>query len=151
MTLRVKQIFKPDLKTKQVIPLLITPIKAGFPSPAEDYVDKSLDLNEFLITHPSATYFFWVEGTSMVDAHIISDDLLVVDRLENAVDGDIVIASIDNDFTVKTFRKTKDKVYLQAENEEFENIELKQGMELQIWGVVTALIRPIKNKKRKYN
>ena len=64
MTLRVKQIFKPDLKTKQVIPLLITPIKAGFPSPAEDYVDKSPDLNDFLITHPSATCFSRVDGTS---------------------------------------------------------------------------------------
>lgn len=148
MTLRVKQIFKPDLKTKYVIPLLSTSIKAGFPSPAEDYVEASLDINEFLIAHPSATYFFWVEGTSMIDAHIVSGDLLVVDKLENAVDGDIVIASIDNNFTVKTFRKTAKGVFLQAENDEFDDIELKGDMELQIWGVVTSLIRLLKNKKK---
>ena len=88
-------------------------VVAGFPSPAEQYLEPPLDLNEFLIKRPAATYFVRVEGDSMIGAGIHDGDLLIVDRSLRPASGDVIIASIDGDFTVKTFRRDKDGVRLE--------------------------------------
>ena len=88
-------------------------VVAGFPSPAEQYLEPPLDLNEFLIKRPAATYFVRVEGDSMIGAGIHDGDLLVVDRSLCPASGDVIIASVDGDFTVKTFRRDKDGVRLE--------------------------------------
>ncbi len=123
------------------IPLALSPVKAGFPSPAEDFFEGNLDLNEHLIEHPAATFFVKVDGDSMKNAGIFSGDMLVVDRSVPAVDGKIVIAVVDGELTVKRLKKKGKRLLLVAENPEFESIELAGEQELMIWGVVTSVIR----------
>ena len=92
---------------KYKLPLFISRIPAGFPSPADDYIDKNLDLNESLIKHPAATFFVRVEGDSMVDAGIYSGDILIVDRALETINNKIIVAILDGEFTVKRIRKIK--------------------------------------------
>ena len=127
-------------KTRLEIPLFTTGISAGFPSPADDFIDKSLDLNEFLIAHPSATFFVRVEGTSMIEADIHPGDILIVDRSLEPKSGSIVIALLNGEFTVKRFRRSKGRSYLFAENPSFTPIEITDGMHVEVWGVVTYVI-----------
>lgn len=115
-------------------------VVAGFPSPAEQYVEPPLDLNDYLVKRPAATYFVRVEGDSMVGRGIRDRDLLVVDRSLRPADGDVIIASVDGDFTVKTFRKDKDGIRLEPANSDFPVIRLKSGSELDYFGKVTAVI-----------
>lgn len=114
-------------------------VSAGFPSPAGDYLEESLDLNQFMVARPAATYFLRVRGDSMRDASIVDGDVVVVDRSVNAVNGKIVVAVIDGEFVVKRFRSRGDRVWLQPENPAFDVIELREGCE--IWGVVVGVIR----------
>lgn len=116
-------------------------VRAGFPSPADDYVESLLDLNEHLIDHKEATFFVQAEGDSMIGAGIQSGNLLVVDRALDPQHGDIVIAVVDNELTVKRLEKRRGKVRLIAENPAFAPIEFKDGQELTIWGVVTSVIQ----------
>ena len=115
-------------------------VVAGFPSPAEQYLEPPLDLNEFLIKRPAATYFVRVEGDSMIGAGIHDGDLLVVDRSLRPASGDVIIASVDGDFTVKTYRRDKDGVRLEPANPAFPIIHIKKGQELDYFGKVTACI-----------
>ena len=115
-------------------------VVAGFPSPAEQYLEPPLDLNEFLIKRPAATYFVRVEGDSMIGAGIHDGDLLVVDRSLRPASGDVIIASVDGDFTVKTFRRDKDGVRLEPANPAYPIIHIKKGQELDYFGKVTACI-----------
>jgi len=115
-------------------------VVAGFPSPAEQYVEPPLDLNDYLIKCPAATYFVRVEGDSMIGRGIRDRDLLIVDRSLRPADGDVIIASVDGDFTVKPFRKDKDGVRLEPANSDFPVIHLKNGQELDYFGKVTAVI-----------
>jgi DNA polymerase V len=124
-------------------PLYESNVAAGFPSPAEDAIAGSLDLNEFLIRHPAATFFVRASGVSMVDVGIFDGDILVVDRSLNPVDGKIVIAAINGELTVKRFCKEGTRCFLRAENESYQPIELVAGMELHIWGVVTSVIHKL--------
>ncbi len=129
-------------RTKQRIPLFSTKVQAGFPSPADDHLERALDLNEHLVRHPAATFFVRVQGESMRDAGISSGDILVVDRSLAAANGNIVVAMLDGDFTVKRLRKKKDRVFLEAESEGFAPIEITANRDLVIWGVVTFVIHP---------
>lgn len=138
--MKVKEILESDFNKKYKLPLFITPVQAGFPSPADDFIENKLDLNEYLIKHPAATFFVRVEGTSMTGAGIQSSDILIVDKSLEPADKKIVIAVIDNEFTVKRFRKIKNKSYLVPENKEFQPIELSEEMNVEIWGVVTNII-----------
>ena len=113
---------------------------AGFPSPAEQYVERALDLNELLVAKPSATYYVRAEGDSMEGAGIRSGDLLVVDRSLEATDGSIVIACVDGEFTVKTLRKGRGRVWLEAANPAYKPIRFGGEMELVVFGVITAVI-----------
>jgi len=117
-------------------PLIGSRIAAGFPSPAQDYIEDNLDLNEFLVAHPSATYFVRVEGLSMVNAGIFPDDILIVDRSLEAVHKKIVIAIVDGELTVKRLWEEKNKWYLMPENPDFPMTEITKDMEFTIWGVV---------------
>ena len=121
-------------------PLMSDTVSAGFPSLAEQYVESPLDLNELLVRHPAATFFVRAAGDSMTGAGIHPGDILVVDRSLDAGDGSIVIACVDNEFTVKFLRSDGEKWYLQPANRKYEPITFTEGMELRIFGVVTAVI-----------
>ena len=122
-------------------------VVAGFPSPAEQYQEPPLDLNELLVKRPAATYFVRVEGDSMVGAGIRDGDLLVVDRSLRPADGDVIIASVDGDFTVKTYRRDKSGVRLEPANPNYPVIRLRAGQELDYFGKVTACIHRFAGKR----
>ncbi len=113
---------------------------AGFPSPAEQYLEPPLDLNELLVRRPAATYFVRVEGDSMTGAGIHDGDLLVVDRSLRPASGDVIIACVDGDFTVKTYRSDKNGTRLEPANLDFPVIQIKPGHQLDYFGKVTACI-----------
>lgn len=120
--------------------LFLNTVKAGFPSPAEDFADKELDLNSYLVKHQSATFFVKVSGNSMINAGIFDGDILVVDRSLQPLNNNIVIAIVDKEFTVKRLKKFNRKVFLAPENPNYPIIEIKSESELEIWGVVTFVI-----------
>lgn len=127
--------------TKIKLPLFTSKIKAGFPSPADSYLQKKLDLNELLIDNAESTYFVEVSGESMKDAGIFDGDILVVDKSKNPKNDDIIIAVVDGDLTVKRYvKKSNGKTFLVAENPEYPPIELGGEMEASCWGVVIASI-----------
>jgi len=140
---KVVEIFKADIATKQPLPLYLSRIKAGFPSPAEDYLDKKLDLNEHLIKHPASTFFVKVKGDSMVGAGINSGDILIVDRSLEPKDKRIVVAVVNGDFTVKRICKRGEKLSLLSENLKYGPIEIKDGMDFEVWGVVVHVIHSV--------
>ena len=113
-------------------------VSAGFPSPAADYEDKRLDINEYLIRNPVSTFFFSVEGDSMQEAEIFDGDILVVDKSIRPRHGHIVIAFVDGQRLVKRLYQRAGRVALQAENPTYPPLEIRDGMELLIWGVVTG-------------
>lgn len=122
------------------IPLFTETISAGFPSPADDYIEKKLDLNEHLIKNPSSTFLLKVKGDSMTDAGINDGDILVVDRSIEPSDGKIVIGVVDSEFTVKRILKKGKKLFLQAENKDYKPIEITEDMDFKIWGIVSYAI-----------
>lgn len=127
--------------THMLVPYALEKISAGFPSPAQDYVDKALDMNEHLIKNATSTFIVKVASLSMLNAGIDVDDELIVDRSLDAKHGDIVIALIDNEFTVKRLMIDEKGKWLKAENPDYKNIYLADGQELIIWGVVTHIIK----------
>jgi len=136
----VTEVFGVEQGTACLLPLFVDPVQAGFPSPADDYVDFTIDLNEHLIKNPPATFLVRVKGESMVDAGIDSGDLLIVDKSLDATDGDIVIASVDGQFTVKRFRRVGTKLRLVAENPGHPQIVIGTETSVEIWGVVIHVI-----------
>lgn len=122
-------------------------VVAGFPSPAEQYLEPPLDLNELLVKRPAATYFVRVQGDSMSGAGISDGDLLVVDRSLRPADGDVIIASVDGDFTVKTYRRDKGGIRLEPANPTYPIIQLRAGQELDYFGKVTACIHRFAGKR----
>ena len=141
--IKITKIYESDTATEKSLPLYLSRIKAGFPSPAEDYLDKRLDLNEHLIKHPASTFFVKVKGDSMIGAGINSGDMLIVDRSIKARNKKIVVAMLNGDFTVKRFHEKGDKQYLISENPEYQPIEITEGMDFEVWGVVTNVIRSV--------
>ena len=135
-------------RLRRTIPLFEERVPAGFPSPAEGCLQRPIDLNELLVTNPPSTFMFRVEGHSMIGAHIHDGDLVIVDRALEARDKDIVLAVIDDEFTVKRLRRTRSRVWLQPENREFPCIELSEEREGKIWGVVTGGVRQFKRQGR---
>ncbi|MBQ6138012.1 MAG: translesion error-prone DNA polymerase V autoproteolytic subunit [Kiritimatiellae bacterium] len=121
-------------------------VVAGFPSPAEQYQEPPLDLNELLVRRPAATFFVRVQGDSMTGEGIRDGDLLVVDRSLRPADGDVVIASVDGDFTVKTYRRDGSGVRLEPANPAYPVIRLRHGQELDYFGKVTACIHRFAGK-----
>lgn len=134
------ELFKADISKKISLPLFAEKIPAGFPSPADGYLEKKLDLNDLMIKHPAATYFLRVEGDSMIGAQISSGDILVVDRSESPSPNKIIVAIINGEFTVKRLLKEGDKLILKAENPRYPKIVIEEGNDFQVFGVVTYVI-----------
>jgi DNA polymerase V len=128
----------------RALPFFLSRVPAGFPSPADDYLESELDLNELLIQHPAATFFVRLAGDSMVNAGLFDGDILVVDRAEPASHGRIVVAVIDGDMTVKRLYSQGARVELRPENPAYTPIVFDEGRELVIWGVVIGSVRQFK-------
>lgn len=127
-----------------LIPYVSSAVHAGFPSPADDFLEGQLDLNEYLIHHPSATYYVRVKGESMINAGIHDGDLLIVDRSLEPRENKVVIAVVDGQLTVKRLKKLKNKKFvLVAENPDFPPIEVNEENNVSIWGIVTNVIHPV--------
>ena len=125
------------------MPFFECTVPAGFPSPADDYLDRELDLNDLLVRHPAATFFVRVAGESMIGAGIHSGDILVVDRAEEPVDNKIVVAVINGEFTVKRIRKVRGKLWLEAENPALAALPIAPEMQFEVWGVVTYVLHQV--------
>ncbi len=125
------------------LPLFGSRVPAGFPSPSDDYLEATLDLNEYLVRDQASTYFVRVKGHSMTGAGIFDGDMLVVDRSLEPLPGKIIVAVVDGELTVKLLAFEKGRPVLKARNPHFPDIPLKDGQELQCWGVVTSSIRQL--------
>lgn len=117
-----------------------TPVKAGFPNPAEDARGVALDLNELIIRHPISTYYLRVDGDSMTGAGIMSGDIVVVDKSLEPKNGDIVVAAVDGDFTLKHLKRHGQEAWLVAAHPDYPPIALHEAVDAQLWGVVTYVI-----------
>jgi DNA polymerase V len=125
------------------IPLFSGKVAAGFPSPADDYVEKNLDLNELLVQKPAATFFVRAQGESMLGAGIHPNDILVVDRSIEAVSGKIVICALNGELTVKRLARNNEQWQLKAENPDYPDIVIYEELDMVIWGVVTNVIHAL--------
>lgn len=132
-----------DMRQIVMLPLFADLVPCGFPSPAQDYVEQRIDLNSLLVRHPSATYFVKAAGDSMIDAGISDGDLLVVDSTYRAMHGDIVIAAVDGEFTVKQLQ-LRPAVQLNPMNSAYSPIRINREETLDIFGVVTHIIKTTK-------
>ena len=137
--MRVTEIYKLDQSTKLELPLFSSRVPAGFPSPGDDYIDQTLDLNE-LVKHPSDTFLVKVEGDSMINAGIHDGDILVVDRALEADNNKVVVANLDGELTVKRLSIKDTSVLLMPENPKYEPIEIRPLSDFRIMGVVTFVI-----------
>lgn len=122
------------------LPLYGSKVKAGFPSPADDYIESYLDLNSHLIQHPAATFLLEASGDSMINAGISSGDMLIIDKGIEPTNGAIVIAAIDGELTVKRLSRTQGRIQLLPENSKYKPIDITDAQDLVIWGVVTYVI-----------
>ena len=135
------EIYSANTTSEMELPLLPFGISAGFPSPALDFVDVSIDLNKHLIEKPSATYFGRVQGESMKEAGINDGDLLVIDKSIEPADGKIAVCYLDGEFTLKRIKIDKEGLWLMPENEKYSPIKVEEHNNLSIWGVVTYVIK----------
>jgi DNA polymerase V len=143
MTTNVDAVYAPDLSTRYALPVFLGRLAAGFPSPADDYIEGRLDLNRHLIKHPAATFFVRVSGDSMIDAGIHHGDLLVVDRSLDAVDGNVIVAALDGELTVKRLFKQGEILRLLPANTNYQPIEILPQQSFEIFGVVTNVIHAL--------
>ena len=134
------ELYTSDTSTTLSMPYFENGVSAGFPSPAEDHMHSKIDLNNLLIENPSATYYVRVNGDSMLGAGILSGDLLIVDRSIEVTNNCIVVAHLDGEFTVKRIKKIKNKIFLQAENNNYKPIEITKEMDFELFGVVAHAI-----------
>ena len=128
---------------REGLPLYLTPIEAGFPSPADDYLDRRLDLHRHIVRNEAATFFLRAHGLSMINAGIHDGDLLVVDRSLEAEHNRIVIAALDGELTVKRLVRRQGRVLLVPENPDFPEFDISQREHVHIWGVVTHVIHKL--------
>jgi len=141
--LRVIEVLGFEKKTELALPLLLAPVAAGFPSPADDYIDRKLDLNEHLIEHPAATFFVRVSGDSMTGAGIHSGDTLIVDRAIEPVHGKIIVAIVDGELTVKRLHRKGGVLRLMPESPGFKPVDVAPESDFEVWGVVTFVIHKV--------
>lgn len=130
------EIYNIDLSSTLLLPLFSSRVPAGFPSPAEDYIENNLDLNKYLIQHPSSTFFIKITGLSMIDANINPEDILIIDRSIKVKNNDVVLAILEGAFTVKRLKIINDKAFLYPENTSYKPIEISAGMDFEVWGKV---------------
>ncbi len=140
-TTQTLEFYIPDYSSKLELPFFDVGISAGFPSPADDFIELTIDLNKHLIKHKDSTFFAKVKGNSMINAGIYDGDLLVIDKSLEPQNNKIAVCQIDGEFTVKRIKIEKDIVWLIAENEEYEPIKVTPENELMIWGIVIHSIK----------
>lgn len=137
----------PDAAKKLHLPLYLAGVQAGFPSPADDFIDKRLDLNEHLIAHPAATFFVRAVGDSMLGAGIHDGDLLIVDRAAEACSGKVVIAAVHGELTVKRLERRGERMLLVPANPDYPAIDVTEGASggegFEIWGVATHVVHKL--------
>jgi DNA polymerase V len=132
----------PSFQLELALPLASFPVSAGFPSPADDHLEGTLDLNEHFIRHPAAgTFNVRASGDSMRGAGILDGDLLIIDRAVPCTDGSIVVARLGDEFTLKRIPKKGNRVFLRPENKEFQPIEVTEESYCEIWGRVIGSVR----------
>lgn len=136
-------IFSADTETELELKFVESGISAGFPSPALDFVDLSIDLNKHLIKHPSATFYGRVKGVSLKDAGIDDGDLLIIDRSLQPINGKIAVCYIDGEFTAKRIKISKKEIWLIPENENYQPIKVTEESDFVIWGIVTHVIKDV--------
>ncbi|MBP6385921.1 MAG: translesion error-prone DNA polymerase V autoproteolytic subunit [Pseudarcicella sp.] len=136
-------LFSAETETELSLPFVEAGISAGFPSPALDFIDISIDLNKHLIKHPSATFYGRVKGDSLKNAGIHNGDLLIIDRSLEPTNGKISVCYIDGEFTAKRIKITKNEIWLIAENEDYQPIIVTKDNDFLIWGVVTHVIKNV--------
>ena len=136
-----------EVSSKPIIPLAKETVSAGFPSPAEDHIEIGIDLNRYLIKNPISTFFLRVSGNSMNNAGIYNNDLLIIDRSINPIPGNIVVALLDGEFTLKRLVKKQNSYYLKADKENYPAINLYEYIEIQIWGVAIYSIHELQKQK----
>lgn len=143
--MKKKQIsfLKIDSEELKDLPIYENAVQCGFPSPADDFLDLDINLNDYLVKHKSATFCVKVNGSSMDGVGIHSGDVLIVDRAESVQNNSIVLAVIDNEFTVKSIKKNAGKLYLNPANDNYKPIEITEDMNFHIWGVVTFVIHAL--------
>ncbi len=135
--------YKVDTSIDLELPYVTEGISAGFPSPADDFLDINIDLNKHLIKNPSTTFYGKVKGNSMIDAGIHNGDLLIIDKSLEPLNNKIVVCFIDGEFTVKRIKIEKDIVWLVAENIDFAPIKVTKDNDFIIWGIVTTVIKSV--------
>jgi DNA polymerase V len=140
-TTKIFDFYVPDYSTTLELPYVDVGISAGFPSPADDFLELTIDLNKHLIKHKDSTFFAKVKGHSMKNAGIFDGDLLIIDKSLAPQDGKIAICQIDGEFTVKRIKIENEVVWLIAENEEYKPIKVTEENELMIWGIVIHSIK----------
>ena len=134
-------IFSANTETALALPFVDNGISAGFPSPALDFIDLTIDLNKHLIKHPSSTFYGRVKGVSLKNAGINDNDLLIIDRSLEPINGKIAVCYIDGEFTAKRLKVEKKQVWLMPENEDYQPIKITDTNDLVIWGIVTHVIK----------
>lgn len=136
-------IFSAETDTALELPYVNEGISAGFPSPASDFIDLTIDLNRHLIKHPSATFYGRVKGESLKNAGINNGDLLIIDRSLEPANGKIAVCYIDGEFTAKRIQISKDEILLIPENENYQPIRVTKENDFLIWGIVTHVIKDV--------
>ncbi|NJB68833.1 DNA polymerase V [Desulfobaculum xiamenense] len=141
--LRGNEILGFEKRSALTLPLHLEAVAAGFPSPANDFIERTIDLNEHLVRHPAATFFVRVHGDSMIDARLQDGDVIVVDRAVDVRDNHVVVAALDGELTVKRIRRRDGKLWLMPENPEYPPFEVAPERDFEVWGVVTYVIHKL--------
>lgn len=132
-----------DLTESLRLPFFASTISAGFPSPADDYIELQISISEFVTDNPNATFFVRVHGDSMQDAHMVDRSVLAVDRSIKSQSGDIIVAVVNNDYTVKRLLIKEEKAFLLPENKKYQALEITLEMNFQVWGKVVAILHKL--------
>ena len=143
------EVFGADVSSGLALPYADQGIQAGFPNPAQDYLDLCLDLNKELVTNPPATFYGRVRGDSLVEADVREGDILIIDKSLTPVQDDLVVAFIDGDFTLKFIHIDQNVVWLMPANEQYRPIRVTAENVFLVWGVVTYTIRDNRKRRRK--
>ena len=141
--LSVTDVYRARPDCTRPLAVFLSRVPAGFPSPADDYIEQTLDLNEHLIQRETATFFVRVAGHSMTGAGIHDGDILVVDRAEEPTDGAVVVAALDGELTVKRYRIHEEQPYLVPESDDHAPLPIQPGQDLVVWGVVQHVIHEV--------
>ncbi|KGO79376.1 peptidase S24 [Flavobacterium beibuense F44-8] len=140
---RALNVYAPDMESRNGLPFVSHGVSAGFPSPAQDFMETRIDLNKELSKNPLSTFYIRVSGNSMIDAGINNADILVVDRSLEPGNGKIAVCLIDGEFTVKRLLTETDSLYLMPENKSYKPLKVTEANQFMVWGIVTYVIKKI--------